>query len=178
MILRHSKRTVPQLNTTSTADISFILLVFFLVMTSMDVDKGLSRVLPPIQNDNETEVTEVAKSDVLTIRLTADSRLVVDGQPMETGKLRCRVVTFISRMADSRRHILLLDVDRRASYDLYFNVQNEIVGAYNALRDGYARRQFGRAYALCTPRQRDEARKYYPQRISETTAGEKEGGGI
>lgn len=178
MILRHAKRTVPQLNTTSTADISFILLVFFLVMTSMDIDKGLSQALPPLQNDDEIEAAEVAESDVLTIRLTADNRLTVDGRPMETGRLRSHVIKFISRKADRGSHILLLDVDRRASYDLYFNVYNEITGAYTALRDGYARRRFGRAYSLCTRRQREEVRRFYPQRISEMSAGEKEGGGI
>ena len=85
MILRHTKRTVPQLNTTSTADISFILLVFFLVMTSMDVDKGLSRTLPPIQDDSSTEVTEISRDNVLSITLTPSGSLLnlcrQDGRP-------------------------------------------------------------------------------------------------
>lgn len=67
MILRHTKRSVPQINTTSTADISFILLVFFLVMTSMDVDKGLMRTLPPVDADDRQEAVDVAKSNVLSI---------------------------------------------------------------------------------------------------------------
>lgn len=177
MILRHVKRTVPQLNTTSTADISFILLVFFLVMTSMDVDKGLTRALPPLQSNDETAVTEVAKSNVMTISLTADSGLTVDGQTVDVGQLRSRVMSFAGTSADSRRQIIMLDVDRQASYDMYFNVQNEIAGAYNTLRDRYARRKFGRYYELCTPEQRRQVRAYYPQRIIETADEGGEGGG-
>lgn len=177
MILRHDKRTVPQLNTTSTADISFILLVFFLMMTSMDVDKGLSRTLPPVSDDNSTEVTEVAKDNVLSISLTASGALLVDGKAASVDGLRSRVVAFVGRTAFRRSHMLMLDVDRRAPYDAYFHVQNEIVAAYNILRDGYARRKYGRAYALCTPEQREAVREYYPQRLTETTVGGEEGDG-
>ena len=77
MILRREKRSVPQLNTTSTADISFILLVFFLIMTSMDTDKGLSRMLPAMTDkERQEETTDIERSNVLSIRLTETSQLV------------------------------------------------------------------------------------------------------
>ncbi len=176
MILRHTKRSVPQINTTSTADISFILLVFFLVMTSMDVDKGLMRTLPPVDADDRQEAVDVAKSNVLSIEITAGDGLLVDGRPLAVDRLRGRVASFVAGAADRRRHVILLDVDRRASYDSYFNVQNEIVAAYNALRDSYAVRHYGRRYAACTPEQREAVRACYPQRITETSAGGGEGG--
>ncbi len=177
MILRHTKRTVPQLNTTSTADISFILLVFFLMMTSMDVDKGLSRTLPPIQDDSSTEVTEISRDNVLSITLTPSGSLLVDGKPSDIGRLRSHVATFVGKTADRRRHMLMIDVDRRAPYDSYFQVQNEVIAAYNALRDAYARRKYGRSYVLCTSEQRKAVRDYYPQHITETTTDSGEGGG-
>lgn len=167
---------MPELNTTSTADISFILLVFFLVMTSMDVDKGLTRTLPPLDDGSKTEAVEVAKDNALTVSLGADNRLTVDGKPMGVDRLRARVMAFVRGTADRNRHMILLDVDRKASYDAYFNVQNEIVAAYNQLRDAYSRKKFGRQYSLCTPEQREEARAHYPQRITESSAAGEKGG--
>ena len=177
MILHRDKRTVPQLNTTSTADISFILLVFFLIMTSMDADKGLTRMLPPLENEDRREMTEIEKSNVLSLQITADSRLLADGKPLELAQLRKRVAAFVANAADRRNHIIMIDVDRRSSYEAYFNVQNEIAAAYNVLRDSYAVKRFGSTYGMCTPEQREKVRAFYPQRITETYAGEKEGGG-
>ena len=74
---------VPGLNTTSTADISFMLLIFFLVTTSMDVDKGLSRQLPPPELKKESEQTNVSKSNLMTLQITSDNRLLVDDQPAD-----------------------------------------------------------------------------------------------
>ncbi|HEY9551544.1 MAG TPA: biopolymer transporter ExbD, partial [Prevotella sp.] len=70
MMIKKRRRQVPGLNTTSTADISFMLLIFFLVTTSMDVDKGLLRQLPPAQNNQEQQVSEVEKSTLMAIKIT------------------------------------------------------------------------------------------------------------
>lgn len=176
MILHHVKRTVPQLNTTSTADISFILLVFFLIMTSMDVDKGLVRTLPPMQDDNRQETVDVEKGNVLELRITPAGNLIVNGKTADTGKLRRRVATFVEHSADRSGHVITLDVDRKAPYNAYFNVQNEIAAAYKQLRNAYATKTYGHAYALCTPEQREAVRRVYPQRIVETSAGDGKGG--
>lgn len=176
MILRREKRTVPQLNTTSTADISFILLVFFLVMTSMDVDKGLQRMLPPADDDATEQVTNVSRSNVLQLEITPESRLLADGEALDVSRLRSRVVAFVGNDGSARRRMIMLDVARSASYDAYFNVQNEIVAAYRLLRDSYSKRVYGKAYVLCTPEQREAVRSVYPQRITETILGGREGG--
>ena len=175
MILRREKRTVPQLNTTSTADISFILLVFFLVMTSMDVDKGLQRMLPPADDATE-QVTDVSRSNVLQLEITPESRLLADGEALDVSRLRSRVVAFVGNEGSARSRLIMLDVARSASYDAYFNVQNEIVVAYRLLRDSYSKRVYGKAYVLCTPEQREAVRSVYPQRITETILGGREGG--
>ena len=177
MILHRERRTVPQLNTTSTADISFILLVFFLIMTSMDADKGLQRMLPPMPDETRQEAADVERGNVLSLAITADNRLMADGKPLGLGDARRRVMSFVAHSADRSNHIIALEVDRQASYDVYFSLQNEIVAAYNELRNGYAVSKYGRPYAQCTPEQRAEVRDYYPQRITETSAGAGEGGG-
>ena len=78
MNFHHRRRSVPQLNTTSTADISFMLLIFFLVTTNMDVDKGITRQLPP-QGQQQSEQSFVEKSTVLDLQITGGNRLLVDG---------------------------------------------------------------------------------------------------
>lgn len=176
MIFKHSRRTVPELNTTSTADISFILLVFFLVITSMDVDKGLSRRLSPIDDKEQAEAPDVSKSNVLALRLTANDTLTLNGKPFNTSELRARVERFVSKEASPQRHVITLEVSRAASYDAYFNIQNEITAAYRELRDGYARQHFGRSYEACSPEDREKARAAYPQRLAESAVETQEGG--
>lgn len=176
MISKHNRRTVPELNTTSTADISFILLVFFLVITSMDVDKGLSRRLPPIDNTEQTESADVAKKDVLELRLTAANTLEADGKPIKIEELRDRVKRFVEVEAGPQRHIITLDIDRNAGYELYFNIQNEITAAYRELRDRYAKSQYHRSYDECTPDERDKIRDHYPQHLTESMTETAKGG--
>jgi len=176
MILKRNRRIVPQLNTTSTADISFILLVFFLVMTSMDVDKGLQRQLPPAENKPQQEITDVSKNNLMELKLTAGNILMIDGKPMEVGQLCRRVAAFVSRKDNRQSHVIALSVDRRASYDAYFNVQNEIMAAYNSLRNRYAISLYGKSYAHCSTEQREKVREYYPLRIAEIIEEQQEGG--
>ena len=169
---------MPQLNTTSTADISFILLVFFLVMTSMDIDKGLPRTLPPLADTTAEAAVDVARGNVLQLEITSSGTLTADGKPADIATLRSRVSSFVEASADRSQLMITLDVDRSAPYDSYFNVQNEIVAAYNAMRDRCARKIYGRSYSLCTPEQREKVRKLYPQRITETASGTGKGGEI
>lgn len=164
----HHTHKVPGLNTTSTADISFMLLIFFLVTTSMDTDKGLTRQLPPM-SQNKTEQADVNKNKVMTLNITSDNQLMCNGQTMPFTSLRQSVKDFIQRTG--RQHIISVSVDRNADYNTYFNMQNEIVGAYNELRDSWAMRKFGRNFNQCSDTQKDVVKKVYPQRISESNDG-------
>ena len=69
MVKREKRHSIPELNTTSTADISFMLLIFFLLTTSMDSDKGLGRMMPPPEPDKQEEMQDVKKDNVLTLHL-------------------------------------------------------------------------------------------------------------
>lgn len=75
MLIRRKQRETPGLNTTSTADISFMLLIFFLVTTSMDVDKGLLRQLPSPDPQKKEQQTVVDKANLMALRLTAGDTL-------------------------------------------------------------------------------------------------------
>ncbi|MBQ5511420.1 MAG: biopolymer transporter ExbD [Prevotella sp.] len=80
MIRRKHKLEMPELNTTSTADISFMLLIFFLVVSSMDIDKGLTRQLPPMEKEHVVEETFVNKEHLLALEITENDQLLIDGQ--------------------------------------------------------------------------------------------------
>ena len=78
MIIKRRHHSVPGLNTTATADISFMLLIFFLVASSMDLDKGLARVLPPVDDEEQKVETLVERDQLFTISLTANNQYVLN----------------------------------------------------------------------------------------------------
>ena len=165
MFLRRRHREVPGLNTTSTADISFMLLVFFLVTSSMDTDKGLGRKLPPV-DEQQQEQQDINRSNVLQVRLDSHDSLFCDDRPVTLAELQQQVESFVaSRQSD--RHIIAVQADRQTSYNAYFEMQNAVVTAYQSLRDKMARQQYGHAFKLCTQEERQAIMQRYPQRISE-----------
>ena len=90
------KREVPELNSSSTADISFILLIFFLTTTSMDTDKGLARRLPPPPEDKDLDAeTEIKERNVLQVRINAMDELMIGGDYAEVSEIRARAKEFI-----------------------------------------------------------------------------------
>ena len=165
MFRRHRRNEVPTLNTTSTADISFMLLIFFLVTSSMDTDKGLRRQLPPLSEDTQ-QMMDVNREHLLTISLDAQDRLTVDSQTVTLAQLQQRVEQHIKLIHDE--HILSLNISRKANYDAYFQLQNTLVSAYNQLRNEYAMKKYGRPFRECSYLEREDVATYYPQRISET----------
>ena len=164
MLIRR-KRSVPELNTTSTADISFMLLVFFLVTSSMDTDKGLGRRLPPV-DEQQQEQQDISRSNVLQIRLDADDRLFCNDSTVTLPELQQQVESFVaSRQTD--RHIIAVETDRKTSYDAYFEMQNAVVAAYRSLREKMARQHYGHSLKECSQEEREAIMQRYPQRISE-----------
>lgn len=164
MIFRRKRREVPGLNTTSTADISFMLLVFFLVTTSMDVDKGMNRQLPPKQ-DEKQEMMDVDRSKVMSLALSEEGLLTIDEKPANIDKIRRQLKEFIVSTGSS--HIIELKTDRKCDYDTYFHLQNEIVRSYREIRDAASKQQFGKPYSKCSVEQREQLMEKYPQRVQE-----------
>ena len=131
MLFRKRNREVPELNTTSTADISFMLLVFFLVTSSMDTDKGLERRLSPV-DEQQQEQRDIQRSNVLQIRLDDSDALFCDDQPVTLGQLQQQVESFLaSRM--SKQYVIAVETSRETSYNAYFEMQNAIVAAHKKL---------------------------------------------
>jgi biopolymer transport protein ExbD len=168
MFRRRRFEQIPELNTSSTADISFMLLIFFLVTSSMDTDKGLLRQLPPLQEQQLP--TDVRKDHVLQVTLDAHDQLVVDGILITPQQLRDQIAEFVA--SDRTDHVISIRTDRATSYEAYFRMQNAIVAAYAQLREAYSRERFGKGYGELVEEQRDEVNQYYPQRISESKPSE------
>lgn len=147
MRFRKNKRSVPELNTTSTADISFMLLIFFLVTTSMEVDKGMPRQLPPNDPDKQ-EQTDVDRTKVVTLSIKEDGSLIVEnGIDLAAGESQQYSLPFKDKDAVTFRrnlknfiittgpeHIVEIHTARDAQYEYYFSLQNEIVRCYRELR--------------------------------------------
>lgn len=155
---------VPGLNTTSTADISFMLLIFFLVTTNMDVDKGLTRQLPPADKQ-EQQVSQVEKGTLMTLTITKDNALLVDGKPTPVNKVCGLAEAFVRRVG--RKHLVKIEAAPEANYDIYFQLQNQLVMAYGRLRNEAAMKTYGKPFAKLTEEQRNHVKDICPQRIAE-----------
>lgn len=169
MLIRRKRHETPGLNTTSTADISFMLLIFFLVTTSMDVDKGLLRQLPsPEPQKKEQQQTVVDKANLMALRLTAGDTLLVNGKPMQVSQLKEETIRFVHRLG--KKHLISIESDRDADYNLYFQMQNQLMEAYSQLRNETAQKKYHRDYALLNNDQKEQVRNICPQRITESYA--------
>ena len=182
------KRKVPGLNTSSTADISFMLLIFFLVTTSMDTDQGLGRTLPkPPEDEQMQKQLDVKERNILYVRVSKDNLLMIGDDYVSLDEVKERAKEFIANKENrpdlpeknpkkidlmgtcmvTDKHVISVQTDRNTSYWVYFEVPDRIVAAYNELRDELAREKFGYGYKVCTPEQQEAVREYYPQKISE-----------
>ena len=163
-MFRRRKHEVPGLNTTSTADISFMLLIFFLVTTNMDIDKGLTRQLPPYSKEDNQE-SFVSEGTTLDLVLTSHSQLLIDGKPSKIEGLNKKVESFVNRVG--KKHLIKVDADAQASYDSYFQLQNQLVSAYNQLRNQTSQRLFGCPYTSLSADRKEQVKAACPQRIAE-----------
>lgn len=169
MLIRRKQHETPGLNTTSTADISFMLLIFFLVTTSMDVDKGLLRQLPsPEPQKKEQQQSVVDKASLMELRLTAGDTLLVNDKPMQVSQLKEETIRFVHRLG--KKHLISIESDRDADYNLYFQMQNQLMEAYSQLRNETAQKKYHRDYALLNNDQKEQVRNICPQRITESYA--------
>lgn len=173
MLIRKKRHHIPELNTTSTADISFMLLIFFLVTTSMDVDKGLRRQLPPAQQEKVEQESLVDKGKLMELKITEDNALLLNGQPVNMNELRIRTEEFITRVG--KEHLISVSASAESAYETYFNLQNELMAAYKNVRDRLARQRYGRVLEACNETQRNVITQQCPQRIAETYQTSEEG---
>lgn len=179
-------RKSPEINAGSMADIAFLLLIFFLVTTTMDTDSGISRRLPP-PPDPTAEIPEVKTRNVLNVLVNKNDRLMVSGRLGDIQTLKEDAKRFLSNtnndptLPEKREEnipglgvypvskgIISLKNDRGTSYEMYIAVQNELTAAFNELRDELSRQRFGKKFSELTDNQSIEAiQKAVPVSISE-----------
>ena len=180
-----AKREIPEINAGSMADIAFLLLIFFLVATTMDVDTGIYRKLPPIQEEDlEIKPPPIRQKNLFEVVANANDQLLVEGNLMTVKELRQATKEFLNNNGDGScdyctgsqdptssdnpfKAIITVQNDRGTSYNLYISVQNELVAAINELREDLAMRKHGRPLKELTKDQQKEIQKQYPQKISE-----------
>ena len=188
--MARKKKSVPGINSSSTADIAIMLLIFFLITTSMDTDRGLARRLPPPPENQEQKQDDiiVKERNVLAVKLNKDDQLMVNGEVgFDIKQLRAKAKEFIVNPNDdpnmpekhkknipmfgevmiTEKHVISVQNDVGTSYNAYIQVQNELVAAYNELRNELANSKFGKDYAECSEDEKKAINEYYPQKISE-----------
>ena len=162
---KHRKRRIPQLNTVATADISFMLLIFFLVTTSIDSDRVLRRQLPPREANKEIRAKDVDRNNVITVCITKDNKLTVNNEEISEQLLCNKLSDFIKKKGD--KHIIEVRASTTANYDTYFHLQNSIVEIYRNVRNDSAMSRYHMPFNNCDSNIQSRIREAYPQRISE-----------
>lgn len=182
-----AKKKVPEINGSSMADIAFIALIFFLMVTTMDKEEGIARQLPPIPpEDQKVENQEVNRRNIIQVKINSNDRLLAGGVPMDVSQLKDKIKEFMTNPNDDpnlpekevkevkgigpvpvSKGVISLQNDRGTTYQAYITVQNELVKAINELRDDFSMRTFGKKYAKLDEEQQNAVREAVPQRISE-----------
>lgn len=151
----------PEVNAGSMADIAFLLLIFFLVTTTIETDAGLDRMLPPIEPPEEDVV--IKQKNIFTVNINKNGQLLVEEELTELQDLREKAMAFLDNGGDGTcnyckgagdesssdnpgKAIISLKNDRETRYGTYITVQNELVGAYNELRNRESQRLYGRDF--------------------------------
>ena len=169
-----AKRDVPEINAGSMADIAFLLLIFFLVTTTMDVDTGISRKLPEKQPEDMPDPPKLKEKNVFVVTVNRNNDILVEGETFMTiDQIREEAVNFIDNGSGlgnpidgaepaecdwcegakdpasydhPNKAIISLESDRGTSYGTYISVQNELVGAYTVLRNRLSEKMYGVSY--------------------------------
>ena len=146
-----------EINAGSMADIAFLLLIFFLVTTTIDVDKGITVKLPP-WSEEEPDVTKLKKRNVYSVMVNAQNLLLVRGEEMRIEDLRMNAKDFIANpqrredMAEKpTKAIISLKNDRGTKYETYLAVYNELKAAYNELWDDECQKMYQKPYSEDLP---------------------------
>ena len=180
-------KKTPEINSSSTADIAFLLLCYFLMTSTMGEDSGLQRRLPPMPNENQqVENQKINRRNIIVVKINSQDRLLAGSEAIDISLLKDRIKEFLTNPTDDpnlpekevkdiegfgaypvSKGVISLQNDRGTSYRAYIAVQNELVRAINELRDDFSIRYYGKKYAQLTEDQQKIARDAVPQNISE-----------
>ena len=179
-----AKRAAPEVNAGSMADIAFLLLIFFLVTTTIETDSGLNRKLPPMEDQVDPPI--IREKNIFTVVVNKNNQLLVEEKLTDIAELRQLAIDFLDNGGgvgeeacdycqgardetssdNPDKAIISLKNDRETSYKVYIAVQNELVAAYNDLRN----REFLRLYPNVVLNFVDAEKKYDDPRTSAEVA--------
>lgn len=178
--MARSKRGKTEINSSSMADIAFLLLIFFLVTTTIANDRGLSMQLPPKPEQNQ-EIVKIPERNNFKILINSADRLLVEGEPLDNPKkIRQMVKDHVlnygkdpNKSDSPEEAVVSFKADRGTSYEMYIKVLNEVQGAYYdmyAERAGVTNDRWREiASDISNPENKriyDDARKDFPMAIS------------
>lgn len=173
MIFTKPHRLAAELNASSMADIAFLLLVFFLVSTVIDTEKGITIKLPPL--DYTTPPPPVNDRNVLSVKINFEGQLLVEGEETSVESLRQQAKNFIMNPARDPRlaiapnqAVISLQNDRSTTYGVYLAVYNELKAAYNELWEEAAQQRFGKTFSSLSRSNQQNIRDEIPLVISES----------
>ncbi|MFI3302427.1 MAG: biopolymer transporter ExbD [Rikenellaceae bacterium] len=185
------KRKIQEINAGSMADIAFLLLIFFLVATTMNVDTGLSRVLPPMPEDEvELENIKIKERNLLLVFVSGSGKLMAGGDEIAIAELKEKTKEFILNPMDDddlpeknnievelpdgskwrypvSAGVVSLQTTRETNYDVYIQVQDQLTRAFNEVRDEVSARRFNKPFESLESGLRDAVAKAVPLKISE-----------
>lgn len=193
--MARNARKTPEVRADSQADIAFLLLIFFLVATTMNTDTGIARMLPPMPpEDQQQEEIKVKERNLFLVFINGRGDIMagVSGkqEPIVLSQLKDRAKEFVVNpmddpnlperinkeieLADGSKWVypvsegvISLQTTRDTNYQSYIMVQNELTRAFNEVRDEVALRKFGSKYSELTEDERNAVAKAVPLKISE-----------
>ncbi len=180
MLLKKRKRESAEINGSSMADIAFLLLIFFLVTTTINVDTGIGLVLPPPLED-EQEPPPIKERNLMKILVNAEGRILMDDEPFQIQDVKTHLIEFIKNPTNDpdlaetpELAIVSIKTQRQTPYKIYVDMLDEVMGAYKELRDEASLANFGVPYGALeddSPQQ-EQVKDIYPKKISIADSGD------
>ena len=181
-----NKRKIPEINAGSMADIAFLLLIFFLVATTMSTDTGIQRVLPPWVENPTDDAPPIKERNLMAVKVNQYDQIQMQGKLVDLHQVKDLAKEFILNAGNSEdlpekkmteieligqypvsEGVISLQNDRGTSHDMYITVKTELTRAFNEIRDNVARQYFGAPVSELDDAKREAIQKAVPNKISE-----------
>jgi biopolymer transport protein ExbD len=186
--MAYHKHKIPQINSSSSADIAFLLLIFFLIASSLDSRTGIYRKMNPSTSQEVLKKRkDIQERNFIAFTIDKDNRLIYDKEPIPLKDIKELSKAFIANPDNldflpekepvevaeigvfpvTAKHVISLEISRSAKYQVYISILNELTAAYNELRSEIALTFFNQSFERLTQEQQEAIRTIYPLRISE-----------
>lgn len=179
MLIKKRKREEADINGSSMADIAFLLLIFFLVTTTINVDTGIGLVLPPPLEDEDPP--PIRERNLMNILVNAEGRILMDEEPYQISQVKDRLKEFIQNPTNDPDlaetpdlAIVSIKTQRATPYRIYVNMLDEVMGAYKELRNEASRANYGVPYGSLreNSEQQNQIKDMFPKKISIAEPGD------